>query len=87
MAAKPRIINNNKKPPQIAKNANKTPPPLDKEYEAAWQLEYEKLSSDDKERVERAKRDELDGSYRQDRIVDDFVKRVVAVVETPVAAK
>jgi hypothetical protein len=72
--------NNNKKSPQTAFKSNNVEPPLSEEYKAAWQLEYEKLSKEQKAIIDNAKNDP---NYKRDWFVDGFVKRVIGLVENP----
>jgi hypothetical protein len=85
MAAQKRILKNNKKRPQTAFKSNNVEPPLSKEYEAAWKLEYDKLSDVEKRMIDNAKVDSVHGVYSRHFFVDAFVKRVIDLVETPVA--
>jgi hypothetical protein len=74
-----------KKAPQTAFKSNNVEPPLSKEYEAAWQLEYDKLSDAEKRVIDNAKVDSIHGVFNRHYIVDAFVKRVIDFVETPVS--
>jgi hypothetical protein len=74
-----------KKAPQIAFKSNNVEPPLAKEYEAAWKLEYEKLSDAEKRVIDNAKLDSIHGVHQRHYFVDAFVKRVIDFVETPVS--
>lgn len=57
---------------------------MSKEYEAAWKLEYDKLSDVEKRVIDNAKVDSIHGVYSRHYLVDAFVKRVIDLVETPV---
>lgn len=73
-----------KKRPQNAFQSNNVEPPLSKEYEAAWKLEYDKLSDSERRVIDNAKLDSIHGVYERHYFVDAFVKRVIDMVETPV---
>jgi hypothetical protein len=78
-------LNNKKRRPQIAFKSNNVEPPLAKEYEAAWKLEYDKLSEVEKRVIDNAKVDSIHGMFNRHYFVEAFVKRVIDLVETPVA--
>jgi hypothetical protein len=86
-AQKPTIKNNKKRTPQTVVRSNNVEPPISKEYEASWKMEYEALPQEHKNRIDIAARDSKDGSYKRDWFVDAFVKRVIDNVENPPEAK
>jgi hypothetical protein len=58
-------------------------PPLSKEYEAAWKLEYEKLSPEQKLIIDNARTESVHGVFTRHWLVDAFVNRVIGLVEEP----
>jgi hypothetical protein len=83
-AQKPKLKNNKKRRSKTAFKSNNVEPPVAKEYEASWKMEYEALTPEQKIRIDIATRDSKDESYKRDWFVDGFVKRVIANVEHPV---
>lgn len=86
-AEKPAIKNNKKRKPITEFKSKNIEPPLAEEFRASWQLEYDRLSTEEKKRVDIAKRDEQDGCYKRDWFVDAFVNRVIANVEPPITTE